>query len=167
MTPSICAPPADNIQTGRWAQEYSLSDHTFQIESLATIETVRGILADLRTKMAVIGLSEAQCVLVELALAEVLNNIVEHAYAPSCAGHLRLRAWQIDHRLRVEVHDEGAPMPGLRLPDARLPCASGPLQSLPEGGFGWFLIHELCDRLTYTRIGNRNQLLLEFDLKSD
>lgn len=89
-------------------------------------------------------------------LAEVLNNIVEHAYAQR-SGDIRLRLWRHGPALSVEVMDHGAPMPGLRLPDGHL-AELGDFQDLPEGGFGWFLIRSLTSGLVYDRIGGENRL---------
>jgi serine/threonine-protein kinase RsbW len=43
-----------------------------------------------------------------------------------------------------------------------LPDASGPLHSLPEGGFGWFLIQNLANTLDYRRMAGENHLYLGF-----
>lgn len=89
-------------------------------------------------------------------VAEVLNNIVEHAYAQG-EGDIRLRMWRHGQSVAVEVTDCGAPMPGLTLPEGRL-AEIGPGDDLPEGGFGWFLIRSLTDWLIYDRVGEENRL---------
>ena len=92
----------------------------------------------------------------EIVLAEVLNNIVEHAYADQ-AGNITLRLVRHDGGLHCTVSDTGAPMPGLCLPAGRSqPLAD--LADLPEGGFGWFLIRSLTVGLDYRRIAGVNRL---------
>ncbi len=96
----------------------------------------------------------------EIVLAEVLNNVVEHAYSGQ-AGPIRL--W-LDHepgRLRCRIEDEGAPMPGGCLPAGRLPDTA----ELAEGGFGWHLIRSLALDLQYERAGGTNRL--HFDLPAE
>lgn len=91
----------------------------------------------------------------ELLLAEVLNNIGEHAYAGG-SGPIRLWLAQVGGDLTIRVEDEGGPMP------AGSPPAGGPPDplDLPEGGFGWFLIRQLSADLHYERQGGQNRLTL-------
>ncbi|MDQ2066279.1 ATP-binding protein [Xinfangfangia sp. CPCC 101601] len=106
----------------------------------------------------------------QIVLAEVLNNVVEHAQdAPmtlaSAAAGIRAgpkRAVQITlwlHLVQGQLHcwveDGGLPMRG-GIPEAGvLPDP----QDLPEGGFGWHLIRSLCHGLSYRRWKNMNQLI--------
>ena len=96
----------------------------------------------------------------EIVLAEVLNNIVEHAYAAAAAGEIALRVDCAPGSLRFEVADDGGPMPGGRLPAAlRSAPAALPMGGmLPEGGFGWPMIRALSDVLDYCRAEGRNRL---------
>ncbi|WP_240790247.1 ATP-binding protein [Rhodobacter sp. SY28-1] len=94
----------------------------------------------------------------ELVLAEVLNNVAEHAYAEA-GGKVEIRLDGDPRGLRCLVVDEGREMPGGQLPEGRLPC--GPyvaLDDLPEGGFGWHLIRSLCADLAYARVDGQNRL---------
>lgn len=63
--------------------------------------------------------------------------------------------------LHCRITDSGAAMPGGRLPPGQFQDL-GETQSLPEGGFGWFLIRTLAQDLDYRRIAGRN--LLSFQL---
>ena len=89
-------------------------------------------------------------------LAEVLNNVVKHAYA-EYPGTICLRLWRDGDALAVEVTDHGLPMPGLSLPEGNLPAPERPGE-LPEGNFGWFLIRTLTDYLAYERLDDTNRL---------
>ncbi len=95
---------------------------------------------------------------VELVLAEVLNNIVEHAYA-QYDGQIGVTLILERSILRCEVVDHGLPMPANLLPPGQLAdCAS-----LPEGGYGWFLIRSLTCGLAYDRKAGRNTLVFQID----
>lgn len=89
----------------------------------------------------------------EIVLAEVLNNVVEHAYAQH-PGEIRLSLSVAADQLLCVIEDDGAPMPGGAPPAGHLPEA----HLLPEGGFGWHLIRALSTGLDYRRIGTTNRL---------
>lgn len=132
----------------------------------ATALDVRRMLAELRERLAVETIADDDRGTVEIALAEALNNIVEHAYEPDAAGTITLTLWIGPTRLSCELRDEGAALPGLAPPRAAAPDVTGPRETLPEGGFGWSMIHALTARLRYLRDGTKNRLILDFDLAS-
>ncbi|MCR8724970.1 ATP-binding protein [Frigidibacter sp. ROC022] len=92
----------------------------------------------------------------ELVLAEVLNNVVEHAYAGHATGMIELALSLDAEALTCQVTDHGRPLPEGELPG---PCSGGhDPQDLPEGGFGWPLIHRLTRDLGYCRTPGCNRL---------
>jgi len=96
-----------------------------------------------------------------IVLAEVLNNIVEHAYCASGEGqiHLTVHAHKQPHKNAVYIQtvDQGPPVPVDTLAAASLPNLSQDIQDIPEGGFGWFIIHSLTDSINYERIDDENR----------
>lgn len=104
------------------------------------------------------------CGTAELVLAEVINNVVKHAYAERRVGIIELRLVLSHDKLRFEVIDEGLPMPDGDAPGGRQHDLDCDAEDLPEGGFGWFLIRELTHDLTYLRDGSRNRLRFAMQL---
>lgn len=125
-----------------------------------TAEAVRQALRQLVASPVFLDLPQDLRSSAEIVLAEVLNNIVEHAYA-ACDGdiHLQLTFAAPTQTLACEIIDTGAPMPGLCLP-AGQSQPLGALNDLPEGGFGWFLIRSLTERLQYDHAKGENRLTL-------
>ena len=96
---------------------------------------------------------------IEIVLAEVLNNIVEHAYPPSApAGPIAIRCAQRADGLMVDIMDKGSAMPDGQMPLGQLSPLDVDLQNLPEGGFGWFLIQHLARDVSYARVDDENHL---------
>jgi serine/threonine-protein kinase RsbW len=94
----------------------------------------------------------------ELVLGEVLNNIVEHAYATN-TGPIEVCVSLHNGSLACCIADGGIAMPGGAAPPGQLPAGlAGRIEDLPEGGFGWFLIRTLTSDLTYHRQDGRNRL---------
>jgi len=136
----------------------------FILYRTATALNVRDMLQIVRARLEARGIESDICSRIELAVAEALNNVVEHAYAGAEPGPMRLALRAQRAGLCVDLADTGVPLPGLALPHGALPEHRVAQPLLPEGGYGWFLLHELTDRITYQRDGRWNRLTLEFDL---
>lgn len=104
---------------------------------------------------------------VEIAVTESLNNIVEHAFAdggmPMARRLIRIRCDTALDVIRVEIEDNGCPLPGGKLPAGLAADLDVPVEDLPEGGFGWFLIRSLANTICYCRTSGWNQLKMVFE----
>ena len=103
----------------------------------------------------------------ELALAEVMNNIVTHAYHGQDGGMIDLCVCFEEDRLVSCVCDGGKAMPGGRPPEGARSDPGPDLGKLPEGGFGWGLIRALAVDLEYDRTDGRNILRFAFPFPSE
>ncbi len=110
------------------------------------------------------GFDADACGTAEIVLAEALNNIAEHAFATTQTGTIRVTLTPGQTGLTAEIVDKGTALPGLCPPVGQLPPLGGTTRSLPEGGFGWFLIRTLTDCLSYTRHAGENHLCLRLAL---
>jgi serine/threonine-protein kinase RsbW len=125
---------------------------------LATPASIRENLGHLMQARPLSDLSDDSRGSAEVVLAEVLNNIAEHAYAEG-QGPVSLSLVRGPGGIACLVVDQGAAMPGGTLPVAPPPLAPDlSLEDLPEGGFGWHLIHSLTRDLAYRRTGGCNRL---------
>ena len=132
--------------------------HELQLVFAATPATVRDALQQGLAGLTHPPLSAEDAGLVELVLAETLNNIVEHAYAGLSADSIALTLQQSATGLSCKVVDNGVPMPGGAPPLGHQSDRTEPLEDLPEGGFGWFLIRSLSRDLKHWREDGRNHL---------
>ena len=125
---------------------------------------VRQALAELRRGLAPMELAPEDEGAIELVLGEVLNNVVEHAYAGIGGGSVRVLCRLRPDRLDIRICDTGRPLPANRLPPGIAADVAVPRQDLPEGGFGWFLIRAFARDIRYDRCGPCNHLSLRFDV---
>lgn len=99
--------------------------------------------------------SENQLYRLNLALAEGFTNAVRHAHRtlpPETTIDINLSLWA--DRIEIRIWDQGKPFN----PDALKEPEPGTLQ---EGGYGWFLLRRLADRVVYERgTDGRNCLLI-------
>lgn len=95
----------------------------------------------------------------ELALAEILNNVVEHACRDMTDGVVTMSLRLAGPTLHCSVEDNGVEMPvsALRALDPASYETPDP-EHLTEGGYGWHLIHSLSDDLRYERRDEANRL---------
>jgi len=126
-------------------------------------QEVRAALRELKLGLGPMQLTDDDVDTVELVVGEVLNNVVEHAYGQGSSGPIVLVCERDMGVLRFRVRDRGRNLPGLQLPDGRRPDVDKPLHELPEGGFGWYLVHSLAFDLKYRRARESN--ILNFSIR--
>ncbi|MEA5565900.1 MULTISPECIES: anti-sigma regulatory factor [unclassified Anabaena] len=101
-----------------------------------------------------LGWSETQLYRLNLALAEGFTNAVRHAHhtlPPETTIEIEVNLW-VD-RLEIKIWDHGKPFN----PDAIAEPAPGTLQ---VGGYGWFLLRRLADRVVYERSDDARNCLV-------
>ncbi len=140
------------------------SDHFLSMTTRATPTSVRQVLARIDCELQGRGLNSETRSDAQIVLAEVLNNITEHAYGATGTGSIDCRLAAAPDRLVIRVEDEGREMPGRQLPMATLPDVKTALGELPEGGYGWYLVHRLTEELSYRRDSGRNILTFSIAL---
>lgn len=148
------------------ADRVSIGTRRHVLPVSATPHGVRAALLRIRKLLCGDGVNRDDRGTCETVLAEVMNNIVEHAYAGRDDGKIDVVLVHDGFGLLVEVTDKGAPMPDGRLPDARQAPLDVARCDLPEGGFGWSVIRELTIGLEYHRADGMNRLRFRvaFDL---
>lgn len=125
-------------------------------------ETVRDTLTAIRQRFRA-EVSDDTLGRLELVLAEVMNNVTEHA-GLSRHGHvpvettpsIHLSIVRHDSGLACAITDDGASLPNDCVLPRSLPLMD--MNDLPEGGFGWYLIQDLTQALCYYREDQRNFL---------
>ncbi len=138
---------------------------TFACSFTATNLDARSGISSVVAQLRSLGIPGARVDEVQIALTEAVNNVVEHAYEAAAPGDVRIRGELYPERLWISIQDAGAPFPRGELPEGKPADVSVPADSLPEGGFGWFLIRELASQVQYERSEKGNNLSLCFEIK--
>lgn len=133
--------------------------HSFPADPLSVRIALRAALARFLRQI-----SPEEAGTLELVLAEVLNNIVEHGYADSDFGNITLSIVRDRTGLSCSVSDDGVALPDTCLQSASDTDSRPSPDHLPEGGFGWFLIRDLAQDLGYRRDHGRNLLAFRLPL---
>ena len=138
--------------------EISSHDSALSIRCASDTFEVRNSLQALVEDMTTRQFLPEECGTVELVLAEVLNNIAEHAYEERGDGQIELDMAYVPGGVTFDLRDFGKPMPDGKTPLGEQANLDVAVDDLPEGGFGWFLIGELAKDMTYERSGDTNRL---------
>ncbi len=104
---------------------------------------------------------DAQIMDVQIVLGEALNNIVEHGYNPGELGTIDTEVEVFNDAIIVRITDDGKeyfPPDNTRTPLSE----NSEFDTLPEGGFGWFLIKEITASIEFQRQSEKNTLVLHF-----
>ena len=101
----------------------------------------------------------------ELALAEVLNNVVEHGYCGNASGEVQICLKRSADAVHCQIEDTGRPLPNLTLPIVQPGQVPKSIMEIAEGGRGWALIRCLTMDLSYTRENGRNCLRFRIPLQ--
>lgn len=136
--------------------------HFLEVRLEGKPSAVREGLAHIRAELAALGETENFLGRLETVLAEVLNNIVEHAFKPGSNGEITIHLRKGRHDWHIRVDDTGNCMPNTAVPNGDLPSLETDFYNLPEGGFGWALVKMLANQVRYVRHegGNRLEFLL-------
>ncbi|GFE66280.1 ATP-binding protein [Litoreibacter roseus] len=133
---------------------------TFSLSGTANFATIREMVQTLCERVEpLVGSTPSPRIELELVTAEVLTNIVRHGYRDISGGMIELSAYVSDNDVTILTLDRGHPMPGLAVPEPKTTRVDVPLYDLPEGGFGWSLIHQMTSRCDYRRYNDANYLI--------
>jgi anti-sigma regulatory factor (Ser/Thr protein kinase) len=96
---------------------------------------------------------------IELALEEVLVNIIKHAYKEcDIEGNIKITCIQDDKQsIIIEIADWGTPF---NIFSAREPDISLDIDKRQIGGLGIFFVKKLMDEVRYRREDDQNKLTL-------
>jgi len=93
-----------------------------------------------------------------LALEEVLANVISYGYGDQEEHEILLRFFIGPEELTMEVEDDGHPFNPL---DRPAPDLAKPLDERQVGGLGIFLIRKIMDHVEYRRENGKNILTLK------
>lgn len=109
---------------------------------------------------------------VELCAVEAVTNSIRHAYRNEPGNEVSVTLVICNNRLEVEIADTGLAMLAAQV--ARLSQGSDVLNfdpndraSLPEGGMGLQIMHDVMDEVSYRTDGQVNRLQLTRLLRKD
>lgn len=93
-----------------------------------------------------------------IALEELLTNIISYGYEDEQAHDIALRLSDATHELTIEMEDDGRPFNPLETPN---PDVTLPLEEREVGGLGIYLVRQFMTDLAYQRVEGKNRIMLK------
>ena len=93
----------------------------------------------------------------QLALEEVVVNIMQYAFAPGTTGDIVVSAEYDAGRLLFSIEDDGLLFDPTEVAEANVVL---PADEREIGGLGIYIVRQIMDRVEYSRLGERNILRL-------
>jgi anti-sigma regulatory factor (Ser/Thr protein kinase) len=106
------------------------------------------------------GLPSTLAYAVNLALEEVLTNIITHGYDDDEPHAIDIRLSSDPEWITVSVEDDAGSFDPLGTTHAE-PDVTASIDDRPIGGLGIFLVKKVMDHLEYRRHDGRNRLVLK------
>jgi anti-sigma regulatory factor (Ser/Thr protein kinase) len=104
------------------------------------------------------GLSPEVLFQMNLALEEILTNIIFYGYVDGQEHVITVTVSFTGQEVEAEVKDDGRPFNPLEAPE---PDIYRPLEERPVGGLGIYLVRKFMDELQYRRQNDNNLLVLK------
>lgn len=101
---------------------------------------------------------------INLALEEVVNNIISYAYKDKNEHHITIHLELEGQELMLKVEDDGIPFNPLGVRELDI---NKPLEERQPGGLGLFFVRNLTDELEYKREKNKNILIMKKKIQED
>ncbi|CAN5354151.1 hypothetical protein BH09MYX1_BH09MYX1_68400 [soil metagenome] len=131
-----------------------------QFRIASELAAVPDALAHVQSYCSTIGVPEEELSVVELCLAEAVNNAIEHGYAGRGGEFVDVVVDYASPTLTIAISDRGRPLPIERLNSDALSFDPTDIAVLPERGLGLAIIHSAMDAVAYATADGVNTLTL-------
>lgn len=128
----------------------------------ATLDSLERVRAFAHKAAEFVGVDSHRTYALELALDEIVTNIVSHGSSPFLPdAKIGLRAEVVGSMLRITIEDCGPPFDPRTQEMPTEEELNLPLEKRAIGGLGIFLAIKGVDRFDYRRINERNENIFE------
>ena len=128
-----------------------------RIELLNKLEELENVVTALENFFESADISLAVAQSVELALDELLNNIISYGYLDSNNHKITVELSIEENELQLVISDKGIPFNPF---ERQTPELNSPIEEREIGGVGIHLVKNVMDSYSYQRLGKRNIVTL-------
>ncbi len=92
-----------------------------------------------------------------LALEEVVSNIILYAYPQGMDDDISIKCQEVDHSLIFTITDRGIEFDPTKVEEADITLSA---EERKIGGLGIFLVRKIMDEVKYERVESKNRLII-------
>jgi len=133
----------------------SQSDAAKKLEIKASLENLNKVLEFINTELDKGGCPQDIREKIEVAVEEIFVNIADYAYSPDSGN--AVISISVTDKIVISFEDTGKAYNPL---DKQEPDLDKPLLERDIGGLGVFLVKKLMDNVEYSRVDNKNVLVM-------
>jgi len=142
-----------------------MSDPDIEFSIKSDVSLVAFVGRAISALLAGTGMPKQRVATFELAVVEVVTNVIEHAYEFEKDKTVELGFRLTETTAVVEVRDYGRPLTDDVIerytnPETEVKLPGENVSDLPISGWGVSLVAQLCDEVTYKQESNSNVLTL-------
>lgn len=144
-----------------------MADFRLCIRIANYLDQVWLVRASVRAILDEINVLNIDCVHVQLAVCEALNNCIEHSYHDGRQGDVDVVIEGDENQLQIEISDDGTPIQVdeiEKLLARPVPDPSGVVEILPHGR-GLQIMRDTMDSVAFSREKDRNVVRLRKALR--
>jgi len=130
--------------------------NTFTLTIGSDITGIPEVSDRLEEAMSGCGFSPEEILDTQLAVEEVITNVIVHGYKKS-SGEIHISCRITKNIAEIEIADTAPPFDPLSLPE---PDLAGDVSNRKIGGLGVFLVRQVMDDVHYRREGKKNIIIL-------
>ncbi|MCB9459968.1 MAG: ATP-binding protein [Anaerolineaceae bacterium] len=125
----------------------------------ATMEQVRQAVLFVATAAQRMGMGDDGIHQLQIAVEELVTNIVEHGYPPqdTSFAFIDVEVRRDDTQVIVTIADDAPSYNPLDNPE---PDPETPLEKREKGGWGVYFVKQYVDAISYTATAGRNQIVM-------
>jgi anti-sigma regulatory factor (Ser/Thr protein kinase) len=131
-------------------------DQSFEMTIKSDSYEIPAVSASLEEVMHAHGFSTEDILDTQLAVEEVITNIIDHGYKNACGGIIISCRFNL-YQAEVRIRDNAPRFDPLSLPEPKL---DGTIEDRKIGGLGVFLIRQVMDEISYRYENGQNILVM-------
>lgn len=133
------------------------SKTTYQISISASTRNLSDVRDFITEHAESYGFVADQIADIRLAVDEAVTNIIKHAYQNDTSKEINISLKFTDAQLCIYLTDTGR---SFEFETYKLPDIKKQIELKKRGGMGVYLIHSLMDKVSYTRKGQKNRMIM-------
>ncbi|MEX2456241.1 MAG: ATP-binding protein [Balneolaceae bacterium] len=133
------------------------SKTTYQINISASTRNLSDVRDFITNHAESYGFVADQIADIRLAVDEAVTNIIKHAYQNDPSQEINISLKFNDPELCIFLTDTGKTF---EFGTYQQPDIKKQIEQKKRGGMGVYLIHSLMDKVTYTRKGQKNRMIM-------